>query len=240
MTVYIIQGKPWKVRALTLSVITALHVGGLLWFGIGKMEPTVQVPKHQPIHLQFIHIPNAQALSKVKSQTKQEKVAVLQAQPSPKKYDRIHESAAAQNMIPTYVLNEHITHQAANEMQAIDPIKGQTELSVAIKDTQIVQDAENVGHFDIKNYHPIEKVEPIYPEQALQHDLEGSCTVVYNVNELGSVAQPKADGDCPAIFVTPSVNAVLNFKYEPYMLDGRASTVQNVRYTFQYQISKSS
>lgn len=42
------------------------------------------------------------------------------------------------------------------------------------------------------------------------------------------------------LFVTPSINAALNFKYQPYVFDGHAVMVQNVRYTFQYQISKSS
>ncbi len=92
--------------------------------------------------------------------------------------------------------------------------------------------------FDVKNYQPMSKAAPDYPEQALDRKLEGDCTVVYQVNAQGRVEQPKAEGDCHPLFIRPSLQAAKNFKYQPRMVDGKAVVVPNVRNTFQYRIEQ--
>ncbi|RZG88378.1 energy transducer TonB [Acinetobacter sp. WCHAc060033] len=90
--------------------------------------------------------------------------------------------------------------------------------------------------FDIKNYQPVSKIAPAYPESALDRKLEGDCTVVYSVNEKGRVENPKAQGDCHPMFVRPSIQAALAFKYQPRLVDGKPISVSNVKNTFQYRI----
>lgn len=48
--------------------------------------------------------------------------------------------------------------------------------------------------FDVKNYQPVSKKAPAYPEQALDRKLEGDCTVVYSVNEKGESRTQKSKG----------------------------------------------
>ncbi len=38
---------------------------------------------------------------------------------------------------------------------------------------------------------------------------------MYSVNEKGRVENPKAQGDCHPMFVRPSIQAALTFKYQP-------------------------
>jgi hypothetical protein len=56
------------------------------------------------------------------------------------------------------------------------------------------------------------------------------------VNEKGRVENPKAQGDCHPMFVRPSIQAALNFKYQPRLVDGKPTSVSNVKNTFQYRI----
>ena len=240
MTALFIHRETWKVHGLALSIVTALHVGVLLWLSMEGMEPTLQAPKRKPLHLQFIHTSQVQSLSQVgQKKTKQEKVAIPQSQSS--KADALmREDSVAQAVVETSRQKHQFSSESLSKIQAVKPAQVPTELPLIVNDTETLQYVTNANKFDAKNYQPVEKVEPPYPEQALDRDLEGNCTVVYNVNENGGVELPKAEGDCHPLFVESSINAALNFKYQPYVFDGHAVMVQNVRYTFQYQISKSS
>lgn len=243
MTALFIHRETWKVHGLALSIVTALHVGVLLWLSMGGMEPTLQAPKRKPLHLQFIHTSQVQSLSKTKQKKPNatlEKVAVPQSQSSTKTNDLIRDYAVVQTAASTSRQKHQFSSESLSKIQAVKPAQAPTELPLIVNDTETLQSVANANKFDAKNYQPVEKVEPPYPEQALDRDLEGNCTVVYNVNENGGVELPKAEGDCHPLFVESSINAALNFKYQPYVFDGHAVMVQNVRYTFLYQISKSS
>ncbi|MDM1247684.1 energy transducer TonB [Acinetobacter sp. R933-2] len=106
------------------------------------------------------------------------------------------------------------------------------------KESEAIPQAPPVkDNFDVKNYQPIDKIAPSYPEQALDRKLEGDCTVIYNVTDKGRVENPKAQDDCHPMFIRPSIQAALNFKYQPRLVDGKPTRVQNVKNTFQYRIS---
>ena len=51
-----------------------------------------------------------------------------------------------------------------------------------------------------------------------------------------TVENPKAQGDCHPMFVRPSIQAALTFKYQPRLVDGKPTSVSNVKNTFQYRI----
>lgn len=87
-----------------------------------------------------------------------------------------------------------------------------------------------------REFLPIAKQAPAYPQRALDKGLEGQCTVRYRVNEQGRVENPEAEPDCHPLFVRPSLNAAKSFRYQPRVIDGRAMAVESVRNTFTYRI----
>lgn len=87
-----------------------------------------------------------------------------------------------------------------------------------------------------RQYLPIAKEAPDYPDRALERGIEGDCTVRYRVNAAGRVEDPQVVGDCHPLFVRPSLSAARTFRYQPRLVDGRAVEVEDVRNTFHYRI----
>jgi len=87
-----------------------------------------------------------------------------------------------------------------------------------------------------RQYLPISKEAPDYPDRALERGIEGDCTVRYRVNASGRVEEPQVVGDCHPLFVRPSLSAARTFRYQPRLIDGRAVPVEDVRNTFHYRI----
>ena len=89
---------------------------------------------------------------------------------------------------------------------------------------------------DTRQYLPLSKQAPDYPQRALDKNLEGDCTVEYTVNPLGRVENPKVLDGCHPVFMRPSLAAADTFRYQPRMIDGKAVAVPAVRNTFHYRI----
>ncbi|KAF0865970.1 energy transducer TonB [Pseudomonas sp. LD120] len=89
---------------------------------------------------------------------------------------------------------------------------------------------------DSRQYQPLSKEAPDYPQRALDKHLEGDCTVEYSVNPQGRVEKPKVIDGCHPLFMRPSLAAVATFRYQPRLINGRAVTVPAVRNTFHYRI----
>lgn len=87
-----------------------------------------------------------------------------------------------------------------------------------------------------RQYLPIAKEAPDYPDRALDKGIEGDCTVSYRVNPQGRVENPQVVGDCHPLFIRPSLNAAKSFRYQPRLVDGRAVAVEGVKNTFHYRI----
>ncbi|WP_407926515.1 energy transducer TonB [Aquipseudomonas ullengensis] len=87
-----------------------------------------------------------------------------------------------------------------------------------------------------RQYLPIAKDAPDYPERALDKGIEGDCTVSYRVNPQGRVESPQVVGDCHPLFVRPSLAAAKTFRYQPRVVDGQAVAVDGVKNTFHYRI----
>jgi len=87
-----------------------------------------------------------------------------------------------------------------------------------------------------RQYLPIAKKPPVYPQRALDAGLQGACTVSYTVDVQGRVRSPKVVGDCHSLFIRPSLIAAQSFRYQPRIVDGRAVEVPNVQNTFHYRI----
>lgn len=87
-----------------------------------------------------------------------------------------------------------------------------------------------------RQYLPIAKQAPDYPQRALDRKLEGECTVAYRVNAQGRVEDPQVVGPCHPLFVKPSLAAAKAFRYQPRLVNGQAVAVANVKNTFTYRI----
>ncbi|MBV4511492.1 MULTISPECIES: energy transducer TonB [Pseudomonas] len=90
--------------------------------------------------------------------------------------------------------------------------------------------------FDIRQYQPLSKAAPDYPERALDKNIEGDCSVEYTVNIQGHVETPKVLEGCHPLFIRPSLAAANTFRYQPRIVDGKAVAVPAVRNTFHYRI----
>ncbi len=87
-----------------------------------------------------------------------------------------------------------------------------------------------------RQYLPIAKTPPVYPQRALDSGVQGECTVSYDVDPSGRVVSPQVAGQCHPLFIRPSLNAAKRFRYRPRIVDGQAVTVRNVQNTFHYRI----
>lgn len=87
-----------------------------------------------------------------------------------------------------------------------------------------------------RQYLPIAKEAPDYPERALDKGIQGDCTVSYRVNPQGRVENPQVVGDCHPLFVRPSLVAARTFRYQPRVVAGQTVAVEGVKNTFHYRI----
>ncbi|MET0848034.1 MAG: TonB family protein [Pseudomonas sp.] len=89
---------------------------------------------------------------------------------------------------------------------------------------------------DIRQYLPLSKEAPDYPQRALDKNIEGDCSVEYTVNPQGKVENPRVLDGCHPLFIRPSLAAANTFRYQPRVVDGQAVAVPAVRNTFHYRI----
>ena len=89
---------------------------------------------------------------------------------------------------------------------------------------------------DTRQYLPISKQAPDYPQRALDKGIQGDCTVEYSVTPQGKVENPKVVGSCHPAFIRPSLIAAATFRYQPRVVDGQPVSVPGVRNTFHYKI----
>ena len=87
-----------------------------------------------------------------------------------------------------------------------------------------------------RQYLPIAKEAPDYPDRALDKGIEGDCSVTYTVTPQGRVADPQVAGECHPLFVRPSLAAAKTFRYQPRIVAGQAVAVVGVKNTFHYRI----
>ncbi|MDU8501337.1 TonB family protein [Pseudomonas syringae] len=89
-----------------------------------------------------------------------------------------------------------------------------------------------------KQYVPLVKTAPDYPAAALENELEGDCTVEYDLLPNGTITAARlVKGLCDAShFGTASLKAAAGFRYSPQEADGHPVKVIGVRNTFHYRL----
>jgi protein TonB len=245
----------FRDQGLALTVTAGLHIAVIAWLGTVEMHETLKEPQPKTIQLQFIQLsPPVQEQQKVKqpeavvekkvadqlTQKKQVEQPKEIQQKTDKKFveSQSEKVATVSNKQPQQVSTEKpSTTTETKKVAEIEPKSNLATQSMNDKPTTSKAQSSETATFDVKNYQPVSKIAPAYPESALDRKIEGDCTVVYSVNEKGRVENLKAQGDCHPMFVRPSIQAALNFKYQPRLVDGKPTSVLNVKNTFQYRIS---
>jgi len=73
---------------------------------------------------------------------------------------------------------------------------------------------------------PLVRVPPEYPERARISMVQGEVLLRFTVTETGSVADPEVmRSDPPGYFDRAAIRAVLRWKYQPQLVDGRPVSV---------------
>ena len=244
----------FRDQGLALSVTAVLHVAVVAWLCTVEMHETLVEPKPKTIQLQFVQIPpppkqqpepkmpEPMVEKKFLNKPVQKKQIETPVEVQPKTTKKFVESQS-NKIVPTATKQtQQVVTEKQNttaETKKLVESQPKTDTSTQAKTEKVIEPKVQTSPelFDVKNYQPVSKIAPAYPEQALDRKLEGDCTVMYNVNEKGRVENPKAQGDCHPMFVRPSIQAALNFKYQPRMVDGKVVPVANVKNTFQYRIT---
>lgn len=233
----------WR-NSLAASLAVALHVGvgALLMLGWSTETPPVEAPR--VMHTQLVMLPAAPLLAPVP-----EPVAVTPPAPEPVavpaslkptvdpqvQAQKLEKAALARKRVEEHKVEQQqqrlATEQRNRELE--QQRLNQERLAAA---TARAAAPAPAPAFDSRQYQPLSKEAPDYPERALDKQIEGDCSVEYTVNTQGRVENPKVLEGCHPLFIRPSLAAATTFRYQPRIVEGKAVAVPAVRNTFHYRI----
>lgn len=86
---------------------------------------------------------------------------------------------------------------------------------------------------------PLVRVPPQYPERAQQRGIEGRVLVQFTITKAGSVRDPKVvASEPPGVFDQAAIKAVLQWKYNPKIINGKAVEQPGVKVAFPFKIDQ--
>lgn len=91
------------------------------------------------------------------------------------------------------------------------------------------------------DYLPVVRVQPTYPQRALERGIEGYAVVELTVASDGSVPKETiriVAAEPAGYFEREALKAAAKFKYKPKVVNGQAQTVNGVRYQFSFNMSQ--
>ncbi len=233
----------WR-NSLAASLAVALHLGVLAALMLGWSTQKPVVDAQRVMHTQLVMLPPAPAPEpepvmaapapseplvvpvpakptvdpQIQAQ-KLEKAALARKRVEDKKLEQQQERLATEQR------NRELEQQRLNQQRlAAEKARAATPAPAP------------APAFDSRQYQPLSKEAPDYPERALDKNIEGDCTLEYSVNTQGRVENPKVLDGCHPLFIRPSLAAANTFRYQPRIVDGKAVAVPAVRNTFHYRI----
>ncbi|MGF6097816.1 energy transducer TonB [Pseudomonas sp. 18175] len=228
----------WR-NSFAASLAVALHVGVLaaLMLGWSTDKPQVEAPR--VMHTQLVIMPPAPA-------PVPEPVAVA-APPEPVSVPLppkpvVDPQIQAQKLEKAALARKRVEERKAEQQQERQAAEQrnreleQQRLAAAQAARPAAPAPAPAPAFDSRQYQPLSKEAPDYPERALDKNIEGDCSVEYTVNTQGRVENPKVLDGCHPLFMRPSLAAANTFRYQPRIVDGKAVPVPAVRNTFHYRI----
>ncbi|UUY09045.1 energy transducer TonB [Pseudomonas sp. J452] len=215
--------EPPQVRTLTTRLISLAPPAPP-----APPQPEVVVPPAPPLPEQLVKPVEA---PKPDPRLQQQKLELEQA-------------ALARKRVEEQKRTEQRQEQQRIEQQRLEQQRREVEAQVQQQQQRLAeqqaQAAERARQAEAaaasRQYLPIAKDAPDYPERALDKGIQGDCTVSYRVNPQGRVESPQVVGDCHPLFVRPSLTAAKTFRYQPRIVDGQAVAVEGVKNTFHYRI----
>lgn len=235
----------WR-NSLAASLAVALHLGVLaaLMLGWSTEKPPVETPR--VMHTQLVMMPPAPVAVP-------EPVAVAAPPPEPIavpvppkpavdpqiQAQKLEKAALARKRVEDKKVQQQQERLAAEQRhreleqqrQAQDRLAAERARPAAAAPAPAPAPA-----FDSRQYQPLSKEAPDYPERALDKNIEGDCSVEYTVNTQGRVENPKVLDGCHPLFIRASLAAANTFRYQPRIVEGKAVPVPGVRNTFHYRI----
>ncbi|WP_253490852.1 energy transducer TonB [Pseudomonas sp. S3E17] len=235
----------WR-NSLAASLAVALHVGVLaaLMLGWSTEKPVADAPR--VMHTQLVMLPPAPAPEPepvVAAPAPPEPVVIPVPVPAKPTVDpqvqaqKLEKAALARKRVEDKKIEQQQERLASEqrhrelEQQRLDQQRLAAEKARAATPAPAPAPA-----FDSRQYQPLSKEAPDYPERALDKNIEGDCTLEYSVNTQGRVENPKVLDGCHPLFIRPSLAAANTFRYQPRIVDGKAVAVPAVRNTFHYRI----
>jgi protein TonB len=90
-----------------------------------------------------------------------------------------------------------------------------------------------------QNEIPIVRVEPVYPQRALDRGIEGWVEVEFTVTEVGSISEPTILRSHPsAVFNKAALRAIERWKYEPKVVDGQPVSRPGMRKRLRFELNE--
>ena len=233
----------WR-NSFAASLAVALHVGvgALLMLGWSTETPPVEAPR--VMHSQLVMLPAAPLLAPVP-----EPVAVTPPAPEPVavpaplkptvdpqvQAQKLEKAALARKRVEEKKVEQQQQRLATEQRNRELEQQRLNQARLAAETARVATPAPAPA-FDSRQYLPLSKEAPQYPERALDKNIEGDCSVEYTVNPQGRVENPKVLDGCHPLFIRPSLAAANTFRYQPRIVDGKAVAVPAVRNTFHYRI----
>lgn len=233
----------WR-NSLAASLAVALHVGVLaaLMLSWSTAQTPVQAPR--VMHTQLVMMPAAPAPAPAP-----EPVAVTPPEPvvvpvPAAVKPTVDPLIQAQKLEKAVLARKRVEEKKLEQQQerlATEQRNRELEQQRAEQQRLAAEKARTVTPapapaFDSRQYQPLSKEAPDYPERALDKNIEGDCSVEYTVNTQGRVENPRVLEGCHPLFMRPSLAAANTFRYQPRVVDGKAVPVPAVRNTFHYRI----
>ena len=233
----------WR-NSLAASLAVALHVGVLaaLMLGWSTQKPVVDAPR--VMHTQLVMLPPAPA-------PEPEPVVAAPAPPEPVvipvpakpvvdpqvQAQKLEKAALARKRVEDKKIEQQQERLASEQRnRELEQQRLDQQRLAAEKARAATPGPAPAPAFDSRQYQPLSKEAPDYPERALDKNIEGDCTLEYSVNTQGRVENPKVLDGCHPLFIRPSLAAANTFRYQPRIVDGKAVAVPAVRNTFHYRI----
>ncbi|NCE93772.1 energy transducer TonB [Pseudomonas sp. L13] len=225
----------WR-KSLAASLAVALHgaVAVALMLGWSTERPRVDAPR--VMHTQLVVLP-APAPEPVAAALPEPVVIPVPTKPT------VDPQVQAQKLEKAALARKRVEEKKLEQQQRMATEQRNRELEqqrlsqarAAAEKARAPVPAPTPA-FDSRQYQPLSKAAPDYPERALDKNIEGDCSVEYTVNTQGHVENPKVLDGCHPLFIRPSLAAANTFRYQPRIVDGKAVAVPAVRNTFHYRI----
>ncbi|WP_339452679.1 energy transducer TonB [Pseudomonas sp. JAI120] len=235
----------WR-NSLAASLAVALHVGVLaaLMLGWSTEKPVVDAPR--VMHTQLVMLPPAPAPEPepvVAAPAPPEPVVMPVPVPTKPTVDpqvqaqKLEKAALARKRVEDKKIEQQQERLASEQRNRELEQQRLNQQRLAAEKARVATPAPaQAPAFDSRQYQPLSKEAPDYPERALDKNIEGDCTLEYSVNAQGRVENPKVLDGCHPLFIRPSLAAANTFRYQPRIVDGKAVAVPAVRNTFHYRI----